>query len=343
MLFGCIYKLHNLESHSDLALGAGMSWQASALTVAIAWAAFGQPAFGQPNPRREDSVAVVARGFADNAMTRPFKPISGEAFYQGRLDYCTAHSAPYCPRHTYVSSASKTKWLAQETPVALAQLRSLPELMVLYLPSCEFDKESFLLGQAGLYPGDIDEETFASAADAVDEAIVSGALTKAGITDIAIPEIEERVFDRAAPPVGLKQVNDALWARHVSGRLPTPHLIVERYCGPEEPAPAGFIPPSPAPNPPPPSPRAPKDPFVLQLTHPAQALYIIPAFSGDLCRLRTGTPFDLSCRGWIKLSGNSVHELARTFYYIHQATTGHTNGKFEVTEANRSGTPIVIP
>ncbi|MGH6616260.1 hypothetical protein [Sphingomonas sp.] len=310
----------------------------------------GAPAFAQLQPGRDQIMSQLAQGLIDRVATPEYDPgvrfqsITADKLFEERLRYCDGWSSPYCPRHRYVPVPAKDKWFDVQLPVPLGELRSIPTLRVIYLRSCRHLDREDILEDAGLSHGDVDDDTYRDALSVADEAFIQAALLRDNIPGLNIAAIPERAFDRASPPSALRSLNDELWKRHRAGVIAVPHLVIERYCGPGYDPPPGLESAYPdPPSGPPPYLRPAPDPFKIETAAPALALYIIPAFSGDLCRIRTGSYFNLNCRGWVKITANPIHQSARTFYYVRLAAGGRAEGKFQVAPHNRTGTPIRLP
>lgn len=307
------------------------------------------PAFAQIAPTREQVRDQVAKALTEAAGTpaasppAQFEAATPQKVFEDRLRYCNGWASPYCPRHLYFPEAAKTLWLEAQLPVPFSQLQLGEAVHVLYLRSCSHLYRDDILADAGLERLDVDETTYSNALDVADEAYVNAALARAGIVGVGVASIPHRIFGRSAPSSALQRINAALWEYYRAGKVSTPYLILERYCGPGYDPPAGEESHYPSPPPgPPPWVSGPRDPFKIETMRPAQHLYVIPAFSGDLCRLRTGSPFDLSCRGWIEVKPGPVSENARSFYYVLVFANGRSQGRFEVAAANRAGTPVRI-
>jgi len=274
------------------------------VVIGVAAGAFAQPPVGEAEAL---SILLRKQILAAPEAKRPhFEPVEASIFVR-----------PYAGSDSSREKQARTAWYHAQLPPGFP---TSGKLRVLYLPRCMF-------GRA--YDYDWAPGLEADASQAGDREWIRIALEAEGGPGLDLSGIArtDGFQGRSSPVPALESINLALVQAWKAGRTPTLLAVFEPYCGPSD---RRYDGPSPPPPPPPPA------PFYIE-RRPGTALYIASEFQSDLCEIRTGSRFDLSCRGWRTISANPVVATGSRYRYVaRRAGQPDVRGEFRVGYENES-------
>ena len=209
--------------------------------------------------------------------------------------------APYRPDATSREKRARTAWYHAQLP---AGFPTTGNVRVLYLPLCAFSFHQFPTAEEGEAPAELSA--------IVEQVLVSAAFEAEGVTSIDVSGITGRdTLYRDEPIAAIRQINGRLLERRRRGQTTQTFAVFEPFCGTIDEEPSGPPPPPPSPPPPPP----PREPIAVQ-TADGTDVYIASRFQSDLCRIRTGSAYNLSCRGWRPVQGDWLHLSGSKYRYV---------------------------
>lgn len=204
---------------------------------------------------------------------------------------------PYLPSDTRAEKQARKAWYSAQLP---ARFPTTGDVRVIYLHTCSFP--------AYYFPSEDKSDATEAYRSLADQVWVRDALAAAGVSDVDVSQISGRETNgRRAPIAAMLAINETLLAARTEGRTAKHFAVFEPFCGPSERDPAVY--PAPAPPPPPPSP--------IFLNRPANLeLYLNNGFRSELCRLQTGSSYDLACKGWYRLHGPAARFSGNIYHYV---------------------------